>query len=249
MPKKKQEAFINEKIAHESAVKHVTGKAYYTDDIAESPETLYGAIGWSKKSHAIIKKMNLDAVIKSEGVEAVITLSDIPGRNDVGPVYDGDPIFTKKPEYFGAPLFAVAAKTTELARKAVLKAKISYKTLKPIVTIKEALKKKSFVLKERIIKKGEPQKEIANSVNYLKGNFTTGSQEHFALEGQTAFVIPQEDNDFKVFSSTQHPSETQQIIAKMLDQKSNTITVETRRIGGGFGGKETQSLYLTGKKI
>ena len=244
MLKIKRETFINEKIAHESAVKHVTGKAYYTDDIAESPETLYGAIGWSKKSHAIIKKMNLDAVIKSEGVEAVITLSDIPGRNDVGPVYDGDPIFTKKPEYFGAPLFAVAAKTTELARKAVLKAKISYKTLKPIVTIKEALKKKSFVLKERIIKKGEPQKEIANSVNYLKGNFTTGSQEHFALEGQTAFVIPQEDNDFKVFSSTQHPSETQQIIAKMLDQKSNTITVETRRIGGGFGGKETQSFIF-----
>ena len=240
----KKEIFISEKRPHESGIKHVSGRAYYTDDIPEPPETLYGAIGWSKKAHAIIKKINLDEVVKSAGVIAVVTGKDIVGRNDVGPVYDGDPIFPKKAEYYGQPLFAVAAKTTELARKAVLKAKISYKTLKPITTIQNALKKKSFVLKEKIIKKGEALKAIENSVNRLKGNFTTGSQEHFALEGQTAFVIPEEDNDFKVFSSTQHPSETQQIIAKMLNQKSNTITVETRRIGGGFGGKETQSFIF-----
>ena len=244
MFKVNKEIFINEKKPHESAIKHVSGRAYYTDDIPEPPGTLYGAIGWSKKAHAIIKKINLDEVIKSEGIIDVVSANDIVGRNDVGPVYDGDPIFPKKAEYYGQPLFAVAAKTTELARKAVLKAKISYKTLKPITTIQDALKKKSFVLKEKIIKKGDPIKQIENSVHRLKGNFTTGSQEHFALEGQTAFVIPQEDSDFKVFSSTQHPSETQQIIAKMLSQKSNTITVETRRIGGGFGGKETQSFIF-----
>jgi len=240
----KKGTFINETRPHESAIKHVSGKAYYTDDIPEPPGTLYGAIGWSKKAHAIIKKINLDKVIKSEGVVTVITADDIPGRNDVGPVYDGDPIFPKKAEYYGQPLFAVAATTTELARKAVLAAKISYKTLKPITTIKEALRKKSFVLKEKVIKKGEALKAIENSAHRLKGNFTTGSQEHFALEGQSAFVIPQEDNDFKVFSKTQHPSETQQIIAKMLNQKSNTIIVETRRLGGSFGGTETQSFIF-----
>ena len=244
MSKIKKETFINEKRPHESGIKHVSGRAFYTDDLPESPGTLFGAIGWSKKAHAIIKKMNLEKVIKSEGVAAVVTSSDITGRNDVGPVYDGDPIFPKKAEYYGQPLFAVAAKTTEQARKAVLKAKITYKTLKPVTTIKEALKKKSYVLKEKIIKKGDATKAIENSVNRLNGSFTTGSQEHFALEGQTAFVIPQEDNDYKVFSSTQHPSETQQVIAKMLNQKSNTITVETRRIGGGFGGKETQSFIF-----
>ena len=244
MSKIKKETFINEKRPHESGIKHVSGRAFYTDDLPESPGTLFGAIGWSKKACAIIKKMNLEKVIKSEGVTAVVTSSDITGRNDVGPVYDGDPIFPKKAEYYGQPLFAVAAKTTEQARKAVLKAKITYKTLKPITTIKEALKKKSYVLKEKIIKKGDATKAIENSVNRLNGSFTTGSQEHFALEGQTAFVIPQEDNDYKVFSSTQHPSETQQVIAKMLNQKSNTITVETRRIGGGFGGKETQSFIF-----
>ena len=244
MSKIKKETFINEKRPHESGVKHVSGRAFYTDDLPESLGTLFGAIGWSKKARAIIKKMNLEEVIKSEGVTAVVTSSDITGRNDVGPVYDGDPIFPKKAEYYGQPLFAVAAKTTEQARKAVLKAKITYKTLKPVTTIKEALKKKSYVLKEKIIKKGDATKAIENSVNRLNGSFTTGSQEHFALEGQTAFVIPQEDNDYKVFSSTQHPSETQQVIAKMLNQKSNTITVETRRIGGGFGGKETQSFIF-----
>ena len=244
MSKIKKETFINEKRPHESGIKHVSGRAFYTDDLPESPGTLFGAIGWSKKARAIIKKMNLEKVIKSEGVTAVVTSSDITGRNDVGPVYDGDPIFPKKAEYYGQPLFAVAAKTTEQARKAVLKAKITYKTLKPVTTIKEALKKKSYVLKEKIIKKGDATKAIENSVNRLNGSFTTGSQEHFALEGQTAFVVPQEDNDYKVFSSTQHPSEPHQVIAKMLNQKSNTITVETRRIGGGFGGKETQSFIF-----
>ena len=239
-----KEIFINEQRPHESGTKHVSGQAYYTDDILEPPGTLYGAIGWSKKAHAIIKKINLEEVIKSEGVVAVVTSNDIPGRNDVGPVYDGDPIFPKKAEYFGQPLFAVAATSTELARKAVLKAKVSYKTLKVINTIKEALKKRSFVLEENKIQKGEPIKKIREATHKLKGNFTTGSQEHFALEGHVAFVIPSEDNDFKVFSSTQHPSETQQIIAKMLNQKSNTITVEVRRIGGGFGGKETQSFIF-----
>ncbi len=244
MSKSKKENFINETRAHESGVKHVSGRAHYTGDLQELPGTLFGAIGWSKKAHAIIKNMNLDKVKESEGVVAVISGEDILGRNDVGPVYDGDPIFTKKPEYYGQPLFAVAAKTNELARKAVLKAKISYKTLKPIITIKDALKKKSFILKERKIKKGEAIKAIENSAHRIKGSFMTGSQEHFALEGQVSFVIPQEDNDFKIFSSTQHPSETQQIIAKMLNQKNNTITVETRRIGGGFGGKETQSFIF-----
>jgi len=239
-----KEIFINEQRPHESSIKHVSGQAHYTDDILEPPGTLYGAIGWSKKAHAVIKKINLDKVLKSEGVVSVVTSKDIPGRNDVGPVYDGDPIFPEKAEYFGQPLFAVVATSTELARKAVLKAKVSYKTLKVISNIKGALKKKSYVLREKKIQKGEPIKIISEATYKLKGNFTTGSQEHFALEGHVAFVIPYEDSDYKVYSSTQHPSETQQIIAKMLNQKSNTITVEVRRIGGGFGGKETQSFIF-----
>ncbi len=235
--------FINEKRPHDSASKHVSGYAIYTDDIKEPFGTLHGAIGWSKKAHAIIKKIDLSEVWKSEGVVSVVEYNDIPGRNDVGPVFDGDPIFPKKKvEYYGQPLFAVAATSTEFARRAVLKARISYKDLKPIITIKEALNKKKLLFKKKTIKRGNPSEKILKSKNNLKGNFTTGSQEHFYLEGQVAFVIPKEDNDFLVYSSTQHPSETQQIIAKMLNQKSNTINVVVRRIGGGFGGKETNFL-------
>ena len=237
-------SFIEQARPHESGSKHVSGYANYIDDIIEPEGTLYGAIGYSKKAHALITKLNLNEVWKSEGVVSVVTYKDIPGRNDVGPVYDGDPIFPKKAEYFGQPLFAVAATSTELARKAVLKAKITYKNLKPIIDVKEALRKKLFVLKGRKIKRGNPLKKIKKAKNYLKNSFSLGSQEHFYLEGQIAFVIPQEDNDFKVYSSTQHPSETQQIIAKMLNQKNNSINVEVRRVGGGFGGKETQSFIF-----
>ena len=237
-------SFVMESRPHESGTKHVSGYANYIDDIIEPEGTLYGAIGYSKKAYAIIKKLDLREVWKSEGVVSVVTSADIPGRNDVGAVHDGDPIFPKKAEYFGQPLFAVAATSTELARKAVLKAKIFYKTLKPVIDIKEALRKKLFVLKGRKIKRGNPSKKINKAKNFLKDSFILGSQEHFSLEGQIAFVIPKEDNDFKVYSSTQHPGETQQIIAKMLNQKNNTIIVEVRRIGGGFGGKETQSFIF-----
>ena len=236
----KNEMLFNKNLAHDSGIKHVSGFAEYTDDISEPLNTLYGAIGWSKKAHAKIKKIDLDNVRKSEGVISVVTYSDIPGRNDVGPVFDGDPIFPKtKVEYYGQPLFAVAATSMEFARKAVLKAKIFYQELKPVITIKDALKKKSLLFDPRIIKKGNASQKINNSKNKLKGNFTTGSQEHFYLEGQVALVIPKEDNNFLIYSSTQHPSETQQILAKMLNQKSNSIDVLVRRIGGGFGGKET----------
>ncbi len=237
---KNEELLKGQSIPHDSANKHVTGLAQYTDDISEPINTLHGAIGWSKKAHAIIKKIDLKEVKESEGVISVVSYKDIPGRNDVGPVFDGDPIFPKtKVEYFGQPLFAVAAISTELARKAVLKAKVIYQELEPIVTIKDALKKNNYLFEPRIIKKGDPQNKIIKSRNKLKGKFNTGSQEHFYLEGQVCLVVPQEDNNLTVYSSTQHPSETQQIVAKMLNQKSNSITVMVRRIGGGFGGKET----------
>ena len=192
-----KETFINKSRPHDSAYKHVSGFADYTDDIKEPKDTLYGAIGLSKKAHAIIRKIDLNKVKSSEGVISVITYQDIPGRNDVGPVFDGDPIFPeKKVEFYGQPLFAVAAISIELARKAVLKAKIIYKDLKPVVTIKDALDKNNLLFKVKKIKKGNASKKISNSKNFLKGNFTTGSQEHFYLEGQAAFVIPKEDNNF-----------------------------------------------------
>ena len=232
-------------LPHESAEKHVSGSAKYTDDIIEPKGTLHAAIGWSTIAKGRIIKLNLNDVIKSEGVCGIVTQKDIPGINDVGPVFKGDYIFSnKKIEYFGQPIFAVAATSTELARKAVLKAKIKYKKEKPIVTIKEALKKKSYILKTRKLITGKPLNSIKNSPHKLNGEVHVGGQDHFYLEGQISLSIPKEDNNFLIYSSTQHPTETQQIVAKVLNQNFNSIDVHVRRIGGGFGGKETQSFLF-----
>ena len=232
-------------IEHESAVKHVTGKAIYTDDISEPKNLLHAVIGYSNCSKGLIKKIDYKDVLSSEGVVDIITEKDIEGINDVGPIFKGDKIFTSKNiEYYGQPIFAVIAKTNNLAKKAALKVKIDLKISKPIVSIEEALKKKSFVLKPKHLTRGNIKDGFKKSDNILKGKLYSGGQDHFYLEGQIAMTIPQEDNNFLVYSSTQHPSETQQIIGKVLKQNYNSIHVIVRRIGGGFGGKETQSFLF-----
>ena len=232
-------------IEHESAVKHVTGKAIYTDDISEPKNLLHAVIGYSNCSKGVIKKIDYKDVLSSEGVVDIITEKDIEGINDVGPIFKGDKIFTSKNiEYYGQPIFAVIAKTNNLAKKAALKVKIDLKISKPIVSIEEALKKKSFVLKPKYLTRGNIKDGFKKSDNILKGKLYSGGQDHFYLEGQIAMTIPQEDNNFLVYSSTQHPSETQQIIGKVLKQNYNSIHVIVRRIGGGFGGKETQSFLF-----
>ena len=232
-------------IEHESAVKHVTGKAIYTDDISEPKNLLHAVIGYSNCSKGVIKKIDYKDVLSSEGVVDIITEKDIQGINDVGPIFKGDKIFTSKNiEYYGQPIFAVIAKTNNLAKKAALKVKIDLKISKPIVSIEEALKKKSFVLKPKHLTRGNIKDGFKKSDNILKGKLYSGGQDHFYLEGQIAMTIPQEDNNFLVYSSTQHPSETQQIIGKVLKQNYNSIHVIVRRIGGGFGGKETQSFLF-----
>ena len=232
-------------IEHESAVKHVTGKAIYTDDISEPKNLLHAVIGYSNCSKGVIKKIDYIDVLSSEGVVDIITEKDIEGINDVGPIFKGDKIFTSKNiEYYGQPIFAVIAKTNNLAKKAALKVKIDLKISKPIVSIEEALKKKSFVLKPKHLTRGDIKDGFKKSDNILKGKLYSGGQDHFYLEGQIAMTIPQEDNNFLVYSSTQHPSETQQIIGKVLKQNYNSIHVIVRRIGGGFGGKETQSFLF-----
>ena len=232
-------------IEHESAVKHVTGKAIYTDDISEPKNLLHAVIGYSNCSKGVIKKIDYKDVLSSEGVVDIITEKDIEGINDVGPIFKGDKIFTSKNiEYYGQPIFAVIAKTNNLAKKAALKVKIDLKMSKPIVSIEEALKKKSFVLKPKHLTRGNIKDGFKKSDNILKGKLYSGGQDHFYLEGQIAMTIPQEDNNFLVYSSTQHPSETQQIIGKVLKQNYNSIHVIVRRIGGGFGGKETQSFLF-----
>jgi xanthine dehydrogenase large subunit len=238
---------VHEELAHDSAEKHVSGEAIYIDDMPEPPGTLHAAVGMSAKPHARITRLDLSAVRAAPGVAAVMAAKDIPGKNDVGPILDDDPIFADGlVEYAGQSIFAVAAETVEEARRAARLGRVSYRELEPILTIDEALAAKSFVLPPHTLKKGDAARALAKAPHRLAGRLEIGGQDHFYLEGQVSLAIPQEDGDVLVHCSTQHPSEVQAAVAHALGRASNAVTVEVRRMGGGFGGKETQAaLFAT----
>ncbi|MBL0935756.1 MAG: xanthine dehydrogenase molybdopterin binding subunit [Rhizobiaceae bacterium] len=229
---------------HDSAAKHVTGSAVYIDDIAEPAGTLHGCLGLSTIAHGAVKSIDLDAVGSSPGVVAVLTGHDVPGVNDISPTgrHDEPVLATEKVEFFGQPLFAVVAETREAARRACRLAKIEYDAL-PFTTDIGGLDAKSgrMVAPPLTLKRGEAEQAIASAPHRLKGRMRVGGQDHFYLEGHIALAIPGEDDDVTVHSSTQHPSEVQHMVAHALGVASHAVTVEVRRMGGGFGGKETQS--------
>jgi xanthine dehydrogenase large subunit len=229
-------------IPHDSAHKHVSGEALYIDDLPEPAGMLHASVGLSTRAHAEIVRMDLGAVRAAPGVVAVVTAQDVPGVNDIGPVFSGDPLFADGVvEYAGQALFAVAANTVEQARRAARLAEVEYRELDAILTIEDALAKEATVVPSHKMCRGEPEQAIAGAPHRLSGRIRTGGQDHFYLEGQVSFAVPSEDGDMLVWSSTQHPSEVQHLIASVLDKPHNAVTVEVRRMGGGFGGKETQA--------
>ncbi|MGH6893932.1 MAG: molybdopterin cofactor-binding domain-containing protein, partial [Dongiaceae bacterium] len=233
---------VRNAIAHDSAAKHVAGTAIYIDDMPEPAGTLHAAPGLSASAHARIKSIDLAKVRAAPGVVLVLAAADIRGVNDVSPIGAGDdPVFAAdKVEFHGQVLFAVIAESHEAARRAAKLAKVEYEDLSPILTIDEALREKLFVLPKHVMKRGDAASSIARAPHYLKGVFRHGGQEHFYLEGQVSLAIPAEDGDVIVHCSTQHPSEVQHNVAHVLGRPNNAVTVECRRMGGGFGGKETQ---------
>ena len=227
---------------HDSAHKHVAGTAIYTDDIPEPPDTLHIALGLSTCAHAEVVALDLLRVRAAPGVVAVFTSADIPGRNDVSPIGKGDdPVFAAGlVEHYGQSLFAVAATSMLAARRAARLADVSYKDKPAILTVDEAMAQNSFLADPYAFCIGDPDAALTAAPRRLKGRVRMGGQEHFYLEGQVAFAIPGEDGDITVHSSTQHPTEIQHTVAHVLGKPFNAVTVEVRRMGGGFGGKETQ---------
>jgi xanthine dehydrogenase large subunit len=235
-------AEVGQSRPHESAVLHVLGEATYTDDIPEVQGTLHAALGLSQKAHANIKSVDLAAVKASPGVVAVYTAKDIPGTNDCGPIIHDDPILADgKVEYVGQPIFLVVADTHDNARRAARKAVVDYEELPAILTPQEAKKAQSFVLPPMHLKRGEFKRAFDEAPRKLKGELYVGGQEQFYLEGQISYAVPKEGNGMLVYCSTQHPSEMQHVVAHALNRHSHQIVVECRRMGGGFGGKESQS--------
>ena len=227
---------------HESAHLHVAGEAAYVDDIAELAGTLYAAPGMSQRAHARIKSMNLDAVKSATGVVAVLTAKDIPGHNDCGPILNDDPILSDGlVQYFGQPIFVVIANSITAARKATRHALIEYEDFPAVLDVKEAKLAESWVLPPMRLRRGDAQKAFESARYKMHGEISVGGQEQFYLEGQISYAAPREDGCIHLWCSTQHPTEMQQVVAHCLNLDFNQVLVEMRRMGGGFGGKESQS--------
>ncbi|NTS33603.1 xanthine dehydrogenase molybdopterin binding subunit [Phyllobacterium sp. BT25] len=235
---------VHEKLPHESGHKHVAGTAEYIDDMPEPAGTLHAYLGLSQRAHAEIVSIDLDAVAACEGVVGVLTADDIPGHNDVSPAgKHDDPVFAVgKVEFHGQPIFAVIAETRQMARQAATKAKIEYRDLDHVTDVLEAERANyPLVIDPLKLERGDILAAMSKARNRLVGEMRIGGQDHFYLEGHISFAIPAEDDEVIVYSSTQHPSETQHMVAYVLGVPSNAVTVNVRRMGGGFGGKETQA--------
>ena len=233
-------------LPHESAELHVSGEARYTDDIPELRGTLHVALGLSRFAHARIVSLDLDRVRKAPGVVAVLSAADIPGENNCGPVLHDDPVLAQSEvQYLGQPVFAVIATSHELARRAAALAAcddvVRYEPLEPVLSIAQAVAMQHYVLPPLRLTHGRPAERIAAAPHRLAGTFEVGGQEQFYLEGQVAYALPQEQDGMLVYSSTQHPSEMQQVVAHLLGWPAHRVACECRRMGGGFGGKESQS--------
>lgn len=229
---------------HESAVAHVTGRALYVDDIPLPENALHVAVGVSSCAKGRLEKITLTDVWSSEGVVDVLTAADIPGVNEVGAVLPGEPLLADDlVEYIGQPIFAVAARTKELARVAVQRAQVDYHALEPTLEIEQALEEEAFVTPGRVWGDASIQDHLSAAPVASHSQLYIRGQEHFYLEPQAAFAMPRDDG-ISIMTSSQHLAEVQKIIAEVLNQPMHRVSVECRRMGGAFGGKETQAAPL-----
>jgi len=223
-----------------NAIKHVTGESVYVNDIQVN-DHLFGKIVFSHLPHAVIKSYDLSKARSLQGVHAILCSKNITGKNQMGPVTKDEVcLAVEKVNFVGQAIFLIAAESEEVAEKAEKLIEIKFEELESITDLKTAIQKNNLLFEPQKIETGNVENALKNSVHNLTGSFFTGAQEHWYLETQSSLAIPGEGNEMKIFSSTQHPSETQSIVAGVLGINKNEVEVEVRRLGGAFGGKETQ---------
>lgn len=237
---------VAKSLPHDAAKLHVTGAARYVDDIPMPAGCLHLAFGTSTLARGRITAMDLAAVRASAGVVRVLVAQDLPFTNDVSPAAHDEPLLSDgRVHYVGQPLFLVVASSHRAARVAARKGQIDYAEETPILTVDQALAADSrFEDGPRIYQKGDAAAAIAAAPHLVEGVMELGGQEHFYLEGQAALALPQEGGDMLVTSSTQHPTEIQHKVAEAIGVPMHGVRVEIRRMGGGFGGKESQGNAL-----
>lgn len=234
-----ENAVVGRVAVHESAALHVTGAAVYTDDVAARTHGVLTA--WpvqSASAHAVVT-VDVAPAYEVPGVVRVLTADDVPGLNDAGVKHD-EPLFPTEAMFFGHALVWVLGETPDAARRGAAAVTVDYEPLPSIVTVQEAIKAGSFQGTPRTVARGDAASALASSAFVFEGVSEVGGQEHFYVETHAAFAVREPDGRYFVESSTQHPSETQEIVAHVLGIPSSTVTVECLRMGGGFGGKEMQ---------
>lgn len=237
---------MKHEVYHESAVSHVTGESVYVDDIpVDERLLLYGHVVYSPHARARIRSFDLTQAKQTPGVHAVLCYQDIPGHNQMGPVVHDEPCLAEREVHcVGQAVFLIAGETPEACREAEKSIQVEYEVLKPILDIETAIAKNSLMGPPRKIECGDVAMALNRSPHRIRGTLRTGAQEHWYLETQTCLCVPGEGDEITAYSSTQHPSETQAIIAEVLGIPRHQVVVEVRRMGGGFGGKETQANHV-----
>ena len=239
------EPAVGRALPHDSAHLHVTGQAAYTDDLPEPRDLLHLAVGMSHVAHGRLRHIDLDAVRAAAGVVATLTADEIPGENNFGPILHDDPILVSDTAlYVGHPLFAVAADNVDAARKAARLAQVDIDALPPILDPVSAVEQESFVLPSEELSRGDAKQAIESAAHRLTGRTACGGQDQFYLEGHVAMAVPQEDDGMLVYSSTQHPDEVQTLVARSTGRDAKNVVVICRRMGGAFGGKESQAALI-----
>ncbi|MDA3905633.1 MAG: xanthine dehydrogenase molybdopterin binding subunit [Bacteroidales bacterium] len=230
---------------HNSIRFHVSGESVYIHDMKLSEDALIGHLVYSTSAHAKIKNLNCFKAKALEGVICIITHKDIPGINQMGPIaHDEQCLVENEVNFIGAPIALIAAIDKETAYKATQLIEIEYDELPAIIGLENALENSETFQKVRKIENGDWQGAIQNAPHQLIGELHTGGQEHWYLETQTALAVPQEGKEMLIYSSSQHPDETQAVVAKILGVSRNEVEVEVKRMGGAFGGKETQANHI-----
>jgi xanthine dehydrogenase large subunit len=233
---------VRRAMRHDSAPKHVAGSATFIDDMREPEGLLHIAVGGAPLAAGQLLGIDLDAVRAAPGVVAVLTAADIPGKNDVSPVAGDDPVFVAgRIEFYGQVCFAVVAQTREQARRAARLGKVETAVGTPSISVDDALAADIHILPDYTFRKDDSTTALEDSPKRAKGRLRIGGQEHFYLEGQVSLAVPGEDGDMLVYCSTQHPSECQHLVARVLNVPDVSVIIEVRRMGGAFGGKETQA--------
>ncbi|NTW32154.1 MAG: xanthine dehydrogenase molybdopterin binding subunit [Bacteroidetes bacterium] len=236
---------MNNIIHHDSATKHVTGESVYINDMLVNNNMLLGKVVFSKHAHAKIKKIDFSEALKTKGVHAILTSVDIPGKNQMGPiVHDEFCLATDEVTFIGQAVALIAAESKEALLIAEQLIKIDYEPLEAILDIETAIAKNNLIAPPRKIERGDPETAMNKAPHIIKGELKTGGQEHWYLETQTALAVPREGKDIIIYASSQNPSETQAIVSEVLGVAKNEVEVEVKRMGGGFGGKETQGNHV-----